>query len=147
MQATREREGFSRRLREALDQAGWKSIGPSDLAREFNQRNKTGKITLHATRKWLMGEAIPTQARVKALAQWLGVSPEWLRFGVASTADARAGQGHSALPGATAAHEANAGEGYARSALMADIERLNTEQFWVVKELVKILLQHPKARR
>ena len=28
-----------------------------------------------------MGEAIPTQDRIKILADWLNVSPSWLRFG------------------------------------------------------------------
>src|SRR5690606_21037889 len=31
--------------------------------------------------KWLVGEAIPTQEKIRALATWLGVSAEWLRFG------------------------------------------------------------------
>jgi hypothetical protein len=28
-----------------------------------------------------MGEAIPTQGRIQILAEWLNVSPSWLRFG------------------------------------------------------------------
>lgn len=31
--------------------------------------------------KWLLGEAIPSQDKVQALAAWLGVRPEWLRYG------------------------------------------------------------------
>jgi hypothetical protein len=29
----------------------------------------------------MLGEAIPTQERIKVLAAWLHVSPAWLRFG------------------------------------------------------------------
>lgn len=36
-----------------------------------------------AARKWLKGEAIPTQDKIHILARWIGVSPQWLRFGEA----------------------------------------------------------------
>jgi transcriptional regulator with XRE-family HTH domain len=42
------------------------------------------QVTVHAARKWLLGEAIPTQDKLQALAAWLGVEPNWLRFGVGS---------------------------------------------------------------
>jgi hypothetical protein len=42
---------------------------------------KVRPVTVHAARKWLVGEAIPTQDKLRALAQWLGVTAEWLRFG------------------------------------------------------------------
>jgi hypothetical protein len=38
-------------------------------------------ISSHAARKWLIGEAIPTQDRIQVLAVWLNVSPSWLGFG------------------------------------------------------------------
>ena len=38
-------------------------------------------VTTHAARKWLMGEAMPTQDRIQLLAEWLNVSASWLRFG------------------------------------------------------------------
>ena len=37
-------------------------------------------ITVHAARKWLVGDAIPTQDKMRALAQWLAVPADWLRF-------------------------------------------------------------------
>lgn len=55
--------------------------GATDLAREFNRRYPGTPVTPHATRKWLLGESIPAQARLRVLARWLGVSAEWLRFG------------------------------------------------------------------
>lgn len=39
-------------------------------------------VTTLAARKWLMGEAMPTQDRIQLLAEWLNVSASWLRFGV-----------------------------------------------------------------
>lgn len=38
-------------------------------------------ISVHAARKWLMGESIPTQARLRVVTDVLGVSAVWLRFG------------------------------------------------------------------
>jgi hypothetical protein len=35
-----------------------------------------------------VGEAIPTQERIRVLSAWLGVSPNWLRFGEAVAPDA-----------------------------------------------------------
>ena len=41
-------------------------------------------MTVHAARKWLQGESIPTQEKLRALASWLDVPAEWLRFGNAA---------------------------------------------------------------
>ena len=38
-------------------------------------------ISVHAARKWLMGESIPTQARLRVVTDVLGVSAAGLRFG------------------------------------------------------------------
>jgi hypothetical protein len=54
---------------------------PTELQRAFNARNLKLAVSVHAARKWLMGEAIPTQVRLRALADVLQVSPTWLRFG------------------------------------------------------------------
>ena len=81
MRATVEREAFSQRLREALGRIGDDGSSPSRVAREFNRRYPGRPVTLHAARKWLQGEALPAQDKVRVLAQWLGVSAEWLRFG------------------------------------------------------------------
>lgn len=84
MQSIKEREAFCARLREALAHAGHASAGPAEVAREFNRRYPGAPVTLHATRKWLLGEAMPLQSRLRVLADWLGVSAEWLRFGEAA---------------------------------------------------------------
>ena len=38
-------------------------------------------MTVQAVRKWMTGKALPSQDKVRALALWLDVSPQWLRFG------------------------------------------------------------------
>lgn len=79
--AARERLAFSKRLQEALRSADYTPDSPSQLAREFNLRYEGAPVTPHAARKWLVGEAIPTEEKLRALAHWLGVSAAWLRFG------------------------------------------------------------------
>ncbi len=76
-----EREAFARRLREALGRIGDDGGSPTRLAREFNRRYPGAPVTLHAARKWLNGEALPAQDKLRVLAAWLGVASEWLRYG------------------------------------------------------------------
>lgn len=75
-----ERTQFSKRVQAALVARGMPA-SPTELQRAFNARNPKLAITVHAARKWLVGEAIPTQARLRELAAVLAVSPTWLRFG------------------------------------------------------------------
>ena len=76
-----ERTDFSVRLRDTLLSAHGLPPSPTVVAREFNFRFVGKPITVHAARKWLVGEAIPTQDKLRALARWLDVSVDWLRFG------------------------------------------------------------------
>lgn len=87
MKASTEREDFSNRLQQALRNAAYSPDSPTQLAREFNVRFAGRPITVHAARKWLVGEAIPTQEKLRTLAQFLGVAAEWLRFGGSDTPD------------------------------------------------------------
>ncbi|MFL6709619.1 MAG: hypothetical protein ACJ8HI_15580 [Massilia sp.] len=75
-----ERSQFSERLKSSLTAIGL-SIQPSDFARAFNARADGASVTVHAARKWLHGEAIPTHEKIVILSIWLGVNPAWLRFG------------------------------------------------------------------
>jgi transcriptional regulator with XRE-family HTH domain len=75
-----EQAQFSERLAAALVARGMPASA-TVLQRVFNERNNDLAISVHAARKWLMGEAIPTQARLRNLAAVLGVSATWLRFG------------------------------------------------------------------
>lgn len=78
--AQKQRMLFSRRLISSLEILGLKA-SPTIVQREYNIRSNQPPITSHAARKWLMGEAIPTQDRLQVLADWLSVSPSWLRYG------------------------------------------------------------------
>lgn len=79
--ANTERSGFSTRLKQSLKDAHYSPDGCTNLAREFNIRFDGRPITVHAARKWLVGESIPTQEKLRTIADWLNVSAEWLRFG------------------------------------------------------------------
>ena len=77
-----ERTNFSKRLIDTLASSRSLNASPTSLAREFNFYFVGKPVTVHAARKWLVGDAIPTQDKLRALANWLSVSVEWLRFGV-----------------------------------------------------------------
>lgn len=84
-----EKQGFSKRLKESLRRAKGPSTGPAGVAREFNLRYDGTPVTAQAVRKWLAGQSMPPQDKIRALALWLDVSPHWLRFG---GADSKAAQ-------------------------------------------------------
>lgn len=75
-----EAQMFSQRLKEAMLNNGYE-LRPIIIEREFNQRYWGKSISFQAARRWLLGEAIPTQDRLQVLAEWLEVDPHWLRFG------------------------------------------------------------------
>jgi transcriptional regulator with XRE-family HTH domain len=102
-----ERANFSERLIGVLASSRSLPASPTALAREFNQFFGGKAITVHAARKWLLGEAIPTQDKLQALASWLEVSVDWLRFG------------NSLDPAATAATVAEHGQQAAMTKLNA----------------------------
>lgn len=71
---------FARRLREAMQRAGY-PVRPIVLEREFNTRYWGRSVTLQAVRRWLRGEAIPSQDKLQVLAEWLKLEPQVLRYG------------------------------------------------------------------
>jgi hypothetical protein len=85
-----EKQGFSRRLKEAMRRAQIGSRGATYLAREFNLRYHGDPVTAQAVRKWLVGTALPSQDKIRALARWLEVSVQWLRFGDVDRREERA---------------------------------------------------------
>lgn len=129
-----EREGFSERLQTALRNADYAPDSPTKLAREFNIRFEGRAITVHAARKWLVGEAIPTQEKLRTLAQWLGVPAEWLRFGGAN------GQGQAGGADSLTRFES------ADVKLIADLQRLDEHHQAIAREFIRMLvrLNHPK---
>jgi transcriptional regulator with XRE-family HTH domain len=75
-----ETQSFALRLRQSLEDSGV-STSPTVVANEFNLRYWGRSITSHTARNWLLGKAIPTQDKLRVLAEWLQVSPDALRFG------------------------------------------------------------------
>ncbi|WP_399697043.1 hypothetical protein [Xenophilus sp.] len=137
MTAAQERDAFSRRLRASLDRAGWRTLGATALAREFNRRSTGQPVTAHATRKWLQGEAIPAQDNLQALARWLEVPAQWLRFG-----EPQPLAPVDAAPPPTASEAPPLPYGPERVArLAADFARLSAEQQRVIEELIGVLLK------
>lgn len=142
MNPVEERHAFSERLRAALDDAGWRSIGATALAREFNARAEGAPVTAHAARKWLLGDAIPAQDNLQELARWLEVPAHWLRFGEGS-AFTPAGA-HPPLKTSEPSASPYVAERAAK--LAADFARLDAEQQAVVEELVAVLLKKKKKK-
>ena len=58
---------------------------PSVLEREFNTRYWGKPMTLHGVRRWLKGETMPSNDKIKVLAEWLGEAPQDLGFGEGSS--------------------------------------------------------------
>lgn len=124
-----ERESFSERLQQALRNADYSPDSPTQLAREFNIRFEGRPITVHAARKWLVGEAIPTQEKLRTLAQWLGVPAEWLRFGGTN------GMGGGDAMNAPARFES------ADVKLVADLQRLDEHHQALAREFIRMLVR------
>ncbi|HEY0845616.1 MAG TPA: hypothetical protein VGE12_09615 [Noviherbaspirillum sp.] len=124
-----ERESFSERLQQALRNADYSPDSPTQLAREFNVRFDGRPITVHAARKWLVGEAIPTQEKLRTLAQWLGVPAEWLRFGGDQSHDG------SGANGSAVRFES------ADVKLVADLQRLDEHHQMLAREFIRMLVR------
>jgi transcriptional regulator with XRE-family HTH domain len=129
MKASIEREDFSARLQQALRNANYSPDSPTQLAREFNVRFSGRPITVHAARKWLVGEAIPTQEKLRTLAQWLGVPADWLRFGGAADA---ASANSSDLPTRFESEDVK---------LIADLQRLDEQHQAIAREIIRLLVR------
>jgi transcriptional regulator with XRE-family HTH domain len=85
-----EKQAFSKRLKEALRKSAVDAHGYARVAREFNLRYAGDPVSTQAVRKWLTGGALPSQDKIRALAQWLDVGVHWLRFGEADRKQDRA---------------------------------------------------------
>lgn len=128
-----ERAQFSQRLQKMLRQTHHSPDSPTELAREFNIRFSGLPITVHAARKWLVGEAIPTQDKMRALAEWLAVPADWLRFGE----DAARQE-----PPKSAGNESPAD-----LKLIADLKLLDEPHRQIVREVVRILIRVTREGR
>ncbi len=84
-----EKQGFSKRFKEAIRKARIDISSPTLIAREFNLRYHGDPVSTQAVRKWLSGKALPSQDKIRALGLWLDVSAHWLRFGEADRKEER----------------------------------------------------------
>ncbi|PWF44007.1 transcriptional regulator [Massilia glaciei] len=78
-----EKSAFSLRLKQALKRSPKKIDTATELALNFNLRHPSGPITTQAAQKWITGQSLPTIDKIATLAEWLNVSLQWLRFGIA----------------------------------------------------------------
>ena len=85
-----EKQGFSKRLKEAIRKARLDVNSPSLIAREFNLRHHGDPVSPQSVRKWLSGYALPSQDKIRTLGLWLDVSAHWLRFGEGERKEERA---------------------------------------------------------
>ena len=127
-----ERTGFSSRLQQCLRNSHHSPDSPTELAREFNIRFSGQPITVHAARKWLVGEAIPTQDKMRTLAHWLQVPIEWLRFGGAE-------QQEKTFDPVNALRSADL-------KLIADLQLLDDHHRQIVREFIRIIVRTHRQR-
>lgn len=80
-----EKAAFAERLKLALTRSPKKIETATELAIQFNLRHTNEPVTHQAVQKWLSGSACPTADKIDTLAEWLGVSAHWLRFGSPDT--------------------------------------------------------------
>jgi len=78
-----EKKAFASRLKQALGRSPKKVSSATDLSIQFNLRHPRESITVQAAQKWLNGTARPTTDKIETLAEWLKVSAQWLRYGIA----------------------------------------------------------------
>jgi len=128
-----ERAHFSDRLKGALRAAGL-DASPSKFVAEFNLRADGATVTVHGARKWLVGDAIPTQARIQVMADWLGVSAAWLRFGDAENSKVH---GVGRVPNDLASSEL---------VLLHDVRMLSEANRRLVQAIVNTTLRHEKDK-
>lgn len=90
METTSEQQriAFSKRLTQELKRIGQPVGSPTQVARMFNQNFSGQPVSAQTVRKWLLAEAMPTQPKLLALATWLGVSAQWLRYGSGAKVEA-----------------------------------------------------------
>jgi transcriptional regulator with XRE-family HTH domain len=129
-----EKSEFSQRLHAALKQAGAQTVSPTKLAIDFNLQHRGKPISTQAAHKWLNGTAIPAQDKVRTLAGWLNVSPEWLRYGDAEK-KTRSAARQNVPPYLTLEDQ-----------MLSEFRQLSEAHRIVAREVVTTLLRLDKAR-
>ena len=129
MNSAEHRLQFSKRLVQALHAADY-SDSPTALSREFNARYSEDPVTPHSVRRWLIGEAIPSENKLIVLANCLGVTAAWLRFGGDDISNATAAVGNIAA------------NRYAPEDIMLllDIRQLNPVNKKIIQQLIHTMI-------
>ncbi len=130
MNSSQERLEFSGRLQQALRNADHPPNSPTQLAREFNLRFSGHPVTVHAARKWLQGESIPTQEKLRALASWLDVPADWLRFGNVDSPRGKSGSSLSAMD----------------AKMMGNLQQLDEHHRMIAYEFLRLLVKSCKKK-
>lgn len=130
-----EKKGFSKRLLEAFRKARVDSSSPTRVAREFNLRYHGDPVTTQSVRKWLTGNSLPAQDKVRVLAEWLEVPAQWLRFG---EGEAKGGHPGLALHQQTRPYEVDP------ETLTRNFSRLSEPHKRLVMEFIHALLRGQK---
>jgi hypothetical protein len=137
MSVSSERRDFSARLKQALENVTDAPASPTILARDFNSRYPWQPVTVHAARKWLLGEAIPTQDKLRVIAEWLAVSVMWLRYGE--------GDGAPVLNGPPTVESDRYNP--ADMKLLEDVRALKDHERRLVSDLIQMFLQNQAGKR
>jgi hypothetical protein len=131
-----EREGFSGRLKNALRRARYVPDSPTVLARHFNEIYPGRPITVHAARKWLVAQAIPTQDKLRVLASWLDVPADWLRFGtVVESSDVSSPEQNNEVTALLARMTRD------EVSLVEDLHVLEHDERHIVREMILLFLK------
>ena len=131
-----EREGFSGRLKSALRRARYVPDSPTVLARHFNEIYPGRPITVHAARKWLVAQAIPTQDKLRVLASWLDVPADWLRFGtVVESSDVSSPEQNNEVTALLARMTRD------EVSLVEDLHVLEHDERHIVREMILLFLK------
>jgi transcriptional regulator with XRE-family HTH domain len=132
-----EKEAFGMRLTHLLNGSDIGTSSPTSVAREFNRRYSGKPVSAQAVRKWLIGEAIPTNDKVRTLARWLRVSPYWLHYGESDKA--------SLTTLLKLEQESSIYNEHPANLLLQDFQRLPPRQRAAIAEIIKALLKANEA--
>lgn len=136
MHIAEEREQFSQRLKSALRRARYAPDSPTVLARYFNEIYPGRPITVHAARKWLVAQSIPTQDKLRVLASWLDVPADWLRFGTVSEASNVSSADQNSEVSALLARMTRD-----EVSLVEDLHLLEQDERHIVRELISLFFK------
>lgn len=138
MHIAEEREKFSGRLKSALRRARYAPDSPTVLARHFNEIYPGRPITVHAARKWLVAQAIPTQDKLRVLASWLDVPADWLRFGTVIEPSPEQNSEVAALLSRMTRDEVS---------LVEDLHVLEHDERHIVREMILLFIRKQSQRK